>query len=1036
MSFFKKKRTLFVHILMMTVIPVSIVFLIVIMSVESILSTSVTNHTKEIVRLTAAQISEHATIRLQGLEVLQRNISLNFANLDSTAAFAEARVEELLHTPLEMSPDVYASWLILEPGAFHGYENERYWKEYVRVLGSDDEYQEIFTLSEVVLDEVPWYQNPLRDGRVYFDAYDEYDYGTGEGWVNIMSIIQPIERDGVIIGCVGMDIRYEQLLRLENSITNDLPQKIMVIYSDGTVLFSFDTNDIGRNIRDYGFDGEFITALQSNEMWLDEIQSPFFSAQSLAILYPFNISNMDGTVFLYRGVSRDSLYTKFQTSIEVVYAAGVLGAMLVAFFIFISTRKVTSHAKRIAEDFQLVAEGGLDELLDYDSIQTTSANIKELDVLQVALATIVINIGEAHALRLKSIEAELENEKLVAASQAKTAFFATMSHEIRTPMNAVVGIAEIALLEGGLSLKQEKHIHDIKNASTALLTVINDIMDVSRLETGKMSLHYELYDFEEMIDNVAALTARLTAESNLKFELEIKSELPKCLYGDGARVRQVLLNLLGNAVKYTKQGFVALHVSMRDNMLLFDIIDSGIGLKAIDLSSIFDSFKRVDTRANRKITGTGLGLSICHNLVDIMGGEITVTSEYGVGSKFSVTLPVVLGDESELQHVEVIEVMRFTDDIRVLVVDDNEVNLNVSTGMLKVLYDINCDTAASGKEAIDMVQQSDYDIVFMDHMMPEMDGADTTRHIRALGGKFATLPIIALTANAVIGAQAEMLASGMDGFLAKPIQQLEIQEILCKWIPLEKRLVVSTKNPGRTAVPLREIYDGNSLITLGDPRLLALTNIREINFTKGLTNIGFDETMYIQSIKLLAQKIPQTVLALHDSIEVTNLKDFMVYIHGIKGSLLSVGEEVLSSLAMELEVAASDGDAVTCTEYLPDFLYRLEAFYERLEEALLIGEAAPRARMESTAEFADSEAAESSAPATASPKPPPREGTDADLISLREALEQFDFDRISAELAATSAMNWGERIVIVEQVRELVDVFEYSGAAELLSTIV
>ena len=244
-----RKRTLFQQLLIMTVVPVIIVFFVVIVTVNGILQLSVTNHTRETVRLTAAQISEQASIRVESLQALQEHISLNMSKISFRQSTAERQTDELLENMLDISPDVYCSWYIIEPGNFPG--DKRKTGEMVRTPSG--EIEEIYTYTDEVLDEAAWYQKPLKDGKVYFDTLDLYDFGQGEGEIYILSIVTPVVKSGKIIGCVGMDVRYETLLRLDGFVIGDIPQKIMLVSEDSTVLFSFDNHDIGKKLGDYDF---------------------------------------------------------------------------------------------------------------------------------------------------------------------------------------------------------------------------------------------------------------------------------------------------------------------------------------------------------------------------------------------------------------------------------------------------------------------------------------------------------------------------------------------------------------------------------------------------------------------------------------------------------------------------------------------------------------------------------------------------------------------------------------------------------------
>ncbi|MDR1043566.1 MAG: response regulator [Candidatus Adiutrix sp.] len=372
------------------------------------------------------------------------------------------------------------------------------------------------------------------------------------------------------------------------------------------------------------------------------------------------------------------------------------------------------------------------------------------------------------------------------AYQAKTQFLSMMSHEIRTPMNAIIGISEILASDPSLSEGPKAYVEDIKTAGTALLSIINDILDLSKLELGKMKLSPINYSLERLLDNIITMAKFLAGEKNITVSLESDLEFPLYLNGDDVRLRQVLLNILGNAIKFTTEGSVTLKVSKAGHNLVFEITDTGIGIKKEDLPFLFEAFKQVNTAKNRHIRGTGLGLSVSKYLVELMGGAIEVESEYDKGSLFRVIIPKVEGKKPQLSKKPKSD-LNYGGAIVALVVDDNELNLTVASGLLRI-HGIQTDRAASGQEALEKVAHNKYQLIFMDQMMPEMDGLETTANIRAMGGAMSEIPIIALTANAMAGVKETLLASGMNDFLSKPIQRDELSDILAKWIPVGLRI--------------------------------------------------------------------------------------------------------------------------------------------------------------------------------------------------------------------------------------------------------
>jgi len=412
----------------------------------------------------------------------------------------------------------------------------------------------------------------------------------------------------------------------------------------------------------------------------------------------------------------------------------------------------------------------------------------------------VIDMSEQHELTAMLKHALEEAQE---ANRSKSVFLSNMSHEIRTPMNAIIGMGEL-LSNEPLSERQAGFVGDIMESANALLDIINDILDFSKIEVGRLELHPVDYDLFALIDNIESMFIYIAQRKGLEFRLECGKNLPSVLHGDDIRLRQVLINLCGNAVKFTEKGFVRMKITAVDGSLVLEIKDSGVGIRDEDMAKLFYAFEQVDKSINRSVVGTGLGLTLCKSFVEMMGGKIGIESEYGQGSTFTISIPIVEGSAENVKksRVDKIDQLLSAPDARVLITDDNEFNLRVASGLLGIM-DIEAETADSGFEAIELIKRNDYEIVFMDHMMPGMDGIEAVREIRKLGGKYEDLTIIALTANAIGNVREMYMENGFSDFVSKPIDVNKLFAIVKKYLPPEK-LHEGFKPHGRRERLIRE----------------------------------------------------------------------------------------------------------------------------------------------------------------------------------------------------------------------------------------
>ncbi len=385
---------------------------------------------------------------------------------------------------------------------------------------------------------------------------------------------------------------------------------------------------------------------------------------------------------------------------------------------------------------------------------------------------------------LKMIEElNIARDQADKANNAKSEFLSNMSHEIRTPLNAIVGFSQ-ALEEENLPDEAKDEVKDIIMASQSLLEIVNGILDISKIEANKLEIVNAEYDFNKVLEELVALTRARMGDKPLQFKTSFDPTIPTVLYGDHTRIKQIILNLLTNAVKYTKEGYINFKVDsvIKEDVcrLIISVEDSGIGIKEENINKLFSKFERFDLEKNITIEGTGLGLAITKKLVDLMNGKIVVQSTYGEGSRFTVAIDqkivktptITIKDQNEQKEVKAFDVSGK----RILVVDDNKLNLKVATRLLKE-YNVEIETIDSGFECIEKIKAGKtYDLILMDDMMPKMTGTETIAKLKQIEGY--NIPTIALTANAISGMKEKYMKAGFDGYLSKPIDKLELNRII------------------------------------------------------------------------------------------------------------------------------------------------------------------------------------------------------------------------------------------------------------------
>ena len=557
-------------------------------------------------------------------------------------------------------------------------------------------------------------------------------------------------------------------------------------------------------------------------------------------------------------------------------------------------------------------------------------NITLLVIWVFGLLMLLVAVGCMYLVRVRvqiQESDELREAKAAAeyASQAKSAFLSNMSHEIRTPINAVLGMNEMILRES-----EEPNVieysENIRTAGTTLLGLINDILDFSKIEAGKMDIIPAEYDLSSVINDLVTVIQSRADKKGLLLKLDFDGNIPKMLYGDEVRIKQVVTNILTNAVKYTENGSITFRIGyerIADNpdgvFLDFSVTDTGIGIKPEDMAKLFSEFERIEEKRNRSIEGTGLGMNITKRLLEMMGTSLKVESVYGTGSTFSFRLQqkVIkwepLGDYEAAHRASLLSMKKYKEkftapEAHILVVDDTPMNLTVFRGLLKRTL-VKIDTADSGLEALSLAREKKYDVIFLDHMMPNMDGIETLQRLKAeTEGPNINTPAICLTANAISGAREEYLAAGFDDYLSKPIDAVKLEEMMIRYLPPEKILAPDTDTEPEQEHSLPDW----------------LYSLDELDINTGLQHCG-DEEAYLDTLKIYGSYSETGADEITGFWHARDIDNTTVKVHALKSTSRAIGAESLGSLAEKLELAGKAGDEAVLDADLAGLLERYRA---------------------------------------------------------------------------------------------------------------
>lgn len=554
-----------------------------------------------------------------------------------------------------------------------------------------------------------------------------------------------------------------------------------------------------------------------------------------------------------------------------------------------------------------------------------------LTIVLMILTGVIVWRVMSHKIQKQYEEIGRAKDEAERANTAKSRFLANISHEIRTPINTIMGMNEMVMREDATGVPKAyfmsvmNYAFDIRNASESLLSLINDLLDMSKIESGKMHLVEQEYDTQDMLRSVVSMIRSRSTEKELIFDVVIDELLPKRLYGDQGKVKQIVLNLLTNAVKYTEKGGLALSVTMLEReddicRLQFSVKDTGIGVKTEDLDKLFMAYERLDEQKNSGIQGTGLGLDISRRFAELMEGTLTCESTYGKGSEFFLTVTQKIIDKTPLGVFKEHDdgnangpyIPQFiAPDADVLVVDDNPMNLNVIKGLLKGTK-MFVSTASSGEECLEKIKDTRFHVVLLDHMMPGMDGLETLAEIRKDDPQ---LPVYALTANTADDEEFYK-SKGFNGCLLKPIDSRALEQTIMKHLPEE---MMEKPKPMDVVEDLQEIPENMQWIYETDG----------INVEEGIKNSG-GVSSFIFALQLFLDTIQGNAKVLRDAYESGNIRLYTIKVHSLKSSAKIIGAMDLAGLAEKLEKAGNSEDTRFIDDNAGRLLVAYEAFLEKL----------------------------------------------------------------------------------------------------------
>ncbi|WP_049944847.1 hybrid sensor histidine kinase/response regulator [Butyrivibrio sp. AD3002] len=746
--------------------------------------------------------------------------------------------------------------------------------------------------------ELPWFTVPKVTGEPVWIS----PYITDIDEARVISYNVPVYWKNEFIGVIGAEIDYSLMSSEVRNIT---------LYDNG---YAFIADEAGNLIYHPHIDATILT-----DMSIPDVPPELLTAERH---YHYTVDGkekmgvwlpLDNGMRLHVTVPTSEINRTLRKMVVQIMIASVFLLIVLSHINRRFALRLTKPLNDLTKATEQINSGNYDVELNYSGDDEVGILTKTFSNLAKNLQT------EIHALA--------ESEQ---ASRAKSSFLSNMSHEIRTPITTVLGMNEIISRETNDETILG-YCDNIRIAGNNLLGIINDILDFSKIEAGKMELVPASYSLKDLIGDLYSMLQIRAGDKGLSLRLDVDPHLPKELVGDALRIKQVITNLLTNAIKYTEKGSVTFKVSLKEKdekkaTIYVAVIDTGIGIKEEEMYKLFEKFDRLDTKRTKTIEGTGLGLAITRKLLVMMGTDIDVKSTYNVGSTFSFNLEQEISDPAEIgqldeKTVSIKDHMRLQSfsfvapDSHILIVDDTQMNLEVIKGLLKPTQ-IQITTAISGAECIELFSANSYDLVFLDYRMPNMNGVETLNILKEKEPeKVANTPIISLTANAIQGDRERMIAAGFTDYLTKPVNIADMDDVLLKYLP-ENLISQATGDEAEAEDPYEGIPEEAFACSWLDPK-------------EGVEYCG-SGPMYMDALEFFANATERNASVIEKSLADGDIELYTTKVHALKSSSLSIGMKDFSARAKALELAGKSNDIETIKRDTPDFLKSYREFREDL----------------------------------------------------------------------------------------------------------